>query len=120
MNLKMAARLILLPLLAATVAAAPKTTTLPIKKLVVLGDSLSDQGNLFAATSQLLPFGLPDAAHYFEGRFSNGWNYADALADMLHVDLAPSLLGGTNFAFGGARTDYNVVELPPLSLHPNP
>jgi phospholipase/lecithinase/hemolysin len=116
MNLRIVARLILLPLLTLTIAAAPRVTTLPIKKLVVLGDSLSDQGNLFAATSQLLPFGLPDAAHYYAGRFSNGGNYADALAGMLHLDLTPSLLGGTNFAFGGARTDYNVVELPPLSL----
>ena len=73
---------------------------------------------MFAATSQLLPFGLPDAAHYSAGRFSNGGNYADVLADMLHVDLAPSLLGGTNFAFGGARTDYNVVEFPPFSFPP--
>lgn len=85
--------------------------------LYVLGDSLSDQGNLFAATSALGPgLGLPAQPapdHYFNGRFSNGPVYPEALARDLGVSITPSLLGGTNFAFGGARTDYNVVEAPP-------
>ena len=86
--------------------------------LTVLGDSLSDQGNLLAATSDLGPSlgqaAQPDAGRYFEGRFSNGPVYTDVLARNLGVSLAPSLLGGTNFAFGGARTDYNTVEVPPF------
>jgi phospholipase/lecithinase/hemolysin len=96
--------------------AAP-TTALPIKHMVVLGDSLSDQGNLFAATSVLGPlFGLPPipgADHYAAGRFSNGENYAGLLAGRLGIALSASQLGGTNYAFGGSRTDYNVVELRP-------
>lgn len=98
-----------------SVLAAP-VTTLPIKVMYVLGDSLSDQGNLLAATTALgAPShqpGVPDQLHYFEGRFSNGVNYVDALAEKLGISVMPSLAGGTNFAFGGARTTYNVVEQP--------
>lgn len=83
--------------------------------LYVLGDSLSDEGNLFAATTALGPGpGQPDAARYFEGRFSNGPVYPAVLARNLGVASAPSLLGGNNFAFGGTRTDYNTVEAPPF------
>lgn len=97
-------------------ALAAPVTRLPIKSMYVLGDSLSDQGNLLAATTALgapshLP-GLPDELHYFQGRFSNGVNYVDALAQKLGISVTPSLAGGTNFAFGGARTTYSVVEQP--------
>jgi phospholipase/lecithinase/hemolysin len=80
--------------------------------IYLLGDSLSDQGNLFIATSALVgPVNaLPNPDHYFNGRFSNGPIYADVLAQALGVPLGPSLLGGNNFAFGGARTTYNTVE----------
>ena len=64
-------------------AFAAPVTPLPIRSMYVLGDSLSDQGNLLAATSALgAPLGqpgIPDPLHYFEGRFSNGGNYVDAL-----------------------------------------
>jgi outer membrane lipase/esterase len=85
--------------------------------MFVLGDSLSDQGNLFFATSDLgqplnLP-ALPAADHYYMGRFSNGENYAGLLAQKLGLALSASELGGGNYAFGGARTDYNTVESRP-------
>jgi phospholipase/lecithinase/hemolysin len=78
----------------------------------VLGDSLSDQGNLFGATSLILGAGngIPANDHYYQGRFSNGRNYIDVLGERLGVSSSPSLLGGSNFAYGGARTDYNTVE----------
>jgi phospholipase/lecithinase/hemolysin len=68
--------------------------------LVVFGDSLSDSGNMFAAT------GLPPASEgYFEGRFSNGPVWTDYLAAKLGVAApTPSLLGGTNHAWGYAQT----------------
>jgi phospholipase/lecithinase/hemolysin len=104
-----------LVVLSCSAFAAP-VTPLPIRSMYVLGDSLSDQGNLLAATTALGAAtqqpGLPDPTHYFEGRFSNGGNYVDALAAKLGIAVLPSLAGGTNFAFGGARTDYNVVEQP--------
>jgi outer membrane lipase/esterase len=84
----------------------------PFSALYVLGDSLSDQGNLFLATSAVAgpANALPASDHYFNGRFSNGPAYTDVLAQKLGLPLAPSLLGGNNFAFGGARTTYNTVE----------
>jgi outer membrane lipase/esterase len=100
----------------ATTTSAAKPTTIPLKNMYVLGDSLSDEGNLFLATSEIGPAfnvpPLPDANHYFAGRFSNGENYAGQLAKMLGFTLGPSLAGGNNFAFGGARTTYNTVEPP--------
>ena len=83
----------------------------PFDNIFVLGDSLSDQGNISIATLSL----APDPTHYFNGRFSNGPVYTDLLSQQLGLPLGPSLLGGNNFAFGGARTTYNVAEnfLPP-------
>ena len=84
----------------------------PISNVYVIGDSLSDQGNLLAATSTIpgAP-ALPDPLHYFNGRFSNGPAYTDYLANALGLPLTPSFFpGGTNFAYGGARTNYNTVE----------
>jgi phospholipase/lecithinase/hemolysin len=80
----------------------------------VLGDSLSDQGNLFIGTAGIVSpaNAAPASDHYFNGRFSNGPIYADVLAQALGVPLTPSLAGGNNFAFGGARTTYNISEAP--------
>jgi phospholipase/lecithinase/hemolysin len=85
---------------------------LPFSNLYVIGDSLSDQGNLFLATSAVAgpANALPASDHYFNGRFSNGPVYTDFLSQRLGIPLTPSLTGGNNFAFGGARTDYNTVE----------
>ncbi|MBS3822207.1 MAG: SGNH/GDSL hydrolase family protein, partial [Phycisphaerae bacterium] len=41
---------------------------------------------------------------YFQGRFSNGPVWADYFADVLGTNATASLLGGTNYAWGGART----------------
>lgn len=83
----------------------------PFDNIYVLGDSLSDQGNISIATLST----VPDPTHYFQGRFSNGPVYTDLLSQQLGLPLGPSLLGGNNFAFGGARTTYNIAEnfLPP-------
>lgn len=78
--------------------------------LYVLGDSLSDQGNFFAITSSLgnpalitPPLEYTDGATF--GRFTNGKNYIDYLAPKLGLSSTSSLLGGNNYAYGGARTD---------------
>jgi len=74
---------------------------LPYSALYIFGDSLSDSGNVAAITSPVQPG--PSTA-YTQGRFTNEFNYADGLAAQLGLSATPSLLGGTNFAFGGART----------------
>src|SRR5215472_16985215 len=65
--------------------------------LYVFGDSYCDVGNLFAATGGAVP-----STPYYNGRFSNGLIWVDHVARLLGVSLTPSLLGGTNYAFGGA------------------
>ncbi len=75
----------------------------PYSNLFVFGDSLSDTGNLFLATSGTQP---PAGQPYFSGRFSDGPVWVDHLAAGLGLPAGatPSLLGGNNYAFAGART----------------
>lgn len=89
--------------------------SLPYDELFVFGDSLVDSGN--AQIGSLL-MGLPDpaptTAGYFQGRFSNGPNFADDLSGLLGNGLATaSLAGGTNFAFGGAQAREQVGDRSP-------
>ena len=70
--------------------------------LTVFGDSLSDTGNVYAATG----FTNPPPPYYF-GRFSNGPVWVETLAAQMGFPAAStaSFLGGNNYAFGGARTN---------------
>ena len=81
----------------------------PITEIVVFGDSLSDTGNLFAHLISEYPPGFPPSPPYYYGRFSNGPVWVETLADGLGL-TAPtsSLLGGTNYAWGGAETGYGL------------
>lgn len=88
--------------------------------MVVIGDSLSDQGNTLTITSRVFP--VPPA-EYTDGvnfgRFTNGLNYVDYLSDSLSVTVVPSLSGGSNYATGGARTDFasiGGITIGPFSL----
>ena len=72
----------------------------PYSSLIVFGDSLSDTGNDFIASRGAIP-----ASPYSQGRFSNGPTYVDELAHNLGLPSTPSRAGGTNTAFGGARTN---------------
>lgn len=51
------------------------------------------------------PRATPAAAQgYFQGRFTNGYDYTDLLSiDLFGTPTVASSLGGNNFAFGGAR-----------------
>ncbi len=91
--------------------------------MYVFGDSLSDNGNLFNATAGT----LPDPAYYEQGRFLNGANYAENLWSALGFagSLTPVIGAGntinplaTNFAVGGARTSYHVIDLDANGLPP--
>lgn len=101
--------------------------------LYVFGDSLSDSGNVFAATSvsPVPPFteATPLSPPYFYGRFSNGPNFADVLAAKLGlaqnaVGLNPSLTPaagalfpyGSNYAWGGASTGPAVLPVGGLQV----
>lgn len=88
--------------------------------LVVLGDSLSDVGNLRLATQGLPGGPLPQDPPYFQGRFSDGPNYTETLWRRLGLpgDIKPSFAGGTNYAVGGARTRYHDFDLANPAFNP--
>ena len=92
--------------------------------LYLLGDSLADQGNLYQASLLTTGAGIPANDHYADGRFANGEVYSGLLAQGLGLTLKGSSAGGHNFAYGGARADYNIVEDPgngvgfPVGLYP--
>lgn len=89
-----------------------QTTALPAYGAIyAFGDSLSDAGNLslFTSLTGIEPVSPP----YFQEKygslsgnvFSNGSTWVQDLAITLGFGtLKPSLLGGTDFAFGGAQT----------------
>jgi len=77
--------------------------------LFVFGDSLSDSGNIAALIGTdpgqvITGNGYIPSAPYGSGTFSDGPTWVDGLASALGVSAGPSLLGGTNYAFGGAQT----------------
>jgi outer membrane lipase/esterase len=81
----------------------------PYSSLVVFGDSLSDSGNaaLLGGTSAPNITGntyIPSQAYAPSANFSNGPVWASDVAAALGVPLQPSVIGGTNFAFGGSTT----------------
>jgi outer membrane lipase/esterase len=86
---------VLATLSAIPIAAVASTPT--FGAVYVFGDSYCDVGNIFAATG-----GAEPPAPYYNGRFSNGPIWVDHVAGFLGVPMKASLLGGTDYAFGGA------------------
>jgi len=87
------------------VLSAGNAAALNFSNLFVLGDSLVDAGNTQAA---VLGGGgadpTPTSGGYYQGRFSNGPVFSDFVNQAVEgTNAAPSLLGGDNFGFGGAR-----------------
>ena len=79
------------------------------------GDSLSDNGNAFAAS-----FGTVNAtAPYFGGRWSNGLTFVEQLGNSLAVGAAAptAVKSSMGFAFGGATAvpAVSTVPFPPLA-----
>lgn len=67
--------------------------------LIVFGDSLVDAGNVNVA----LPGAVPNPPYPY-GRFTNGYTFVDRLSEAITGSVStPSLLGGSNYAYGGAR-----------------
>ncbi len=71
-----------------------------IDKVIVFGDSLSDNGNIYSLTKKFhkiissVPI-IPKDPPYYEGRFSNGLVWIDNVASSLNVPLL-------NYAYGGS------------------
>ncbi len=72
-------------------------TGTPIKEIVFFGDSLSDNGNLYAHDFHKFPPSPP----YYHGRFSDGRTWAENLADH-YYDIYYTRV--QNYATGGATT----------------
>lgn len=92
----------------------------PFTGVYFFGDSLTDVGNVTATYATLphppgAPITIPGAP-YFQGRASNGPLYADVLAAGLGFAATPSALGGNDYAFGGARTRYQLFGSPYLGI----
>jgi cholinesterase len=109
-------------LLAFTVTARADTA---YSAVYVYGDSLSDNGNLFAADGGTYP-----APPYFDGRFSNGPVAVEQLAAKLGAPLIDYAFGGAttgigNQADGGNQTTPGMSGLPGMlaevfGFPPNP
>ena len=88
--------------IAAAGAMASAASAQSYSRLVVFGDSLSDNGNLYAATGNTQPASPP----YFQGRFSNGPVFTELLGFNAGRSAAGApRTGSINYAYGGARTD---------------
>jgi len=82
--------------------------------IYVFGDSYCDVGNIYAATKGATPPSLP-VGPYFNGRFSNGPIWVEHVASAWGLPMKASLLGGTDYAFGGASVTIpgNGTTIPP-------
>lgn len=91
--------------------------------LIVFGDSLSDEGNLYQAssTNPALHPDPPVPPYDSQGRISNGPIWVDYFADLMGFSRpTASLRGGTDYAYAGAmtgngQTDRVSVTLPPFT-----
>ncbi|MEM7546438.1 MAG: SGNH/GDSL hydrolase family protein [Pseudomonadota bacterium] len=77
-------------------------------RIVYLGDSLTDNGGLFAASSAVGFFGIPPLAAGYAGQFSNGAVYSQLVPDLIGAEGGAEL----NFAIGGAQalTDRTIED----------
>lgn len=78
----------------------------PFSAVYLFGDSLTDTGDVAAQLPvDDIPQALPgqETSFYWEGRFCNAPNWADQMTKALGTTANPSLLGGTNYARGGAH-----------------
>ncbi len=72
----------------------------PVDQIVIFGDSISDNGNLYSLTSKfhkvipLVPV-IPKNPPYYEGRFTNGFNWVDDMSMTMQVSLDDYAYGGS-------------------------
>ncbi|WP_219753535.1 PEPxxWA-CTERM sorting domain-containing protein [Sphingomonas folli] len=100
-----------LGLFAAQPAAADRNTA-QFTSVTVFGDSLVDAGNLYIANGGTRP---DPSQGYFQNRFTDGFDYPDLISLKLFGEpTKPSLAGGNNYAFGGARVVNTGDSIPDL------
>lgn len=95
----------------------------PYSNIFFFGDSVSDSGNAALAIGQAsgVPQAvsgngyIPDLPYGPSGRFSNGPVWAEVFAARYGLSATPSLAGGTDFTFAGARTAGANVPVPTLT-----
>ncbi len=68
--------------------------------VVVFGASLNDTGN----RCTVAPTECPPSPPYAQGRYSNGTLWVETVAAKYGASVAPSLKGGTDYAYAGADT----------------
>ncbi|MFE9084761.1 autotransporter domain-containing protein [Brevundimonas sp. NPDC003935] len=90
----------------AAVSTASAAGAQSYNRLVVFGDSLSDNGNLYLATGGSTPASPP----YYQGRFSSGPVFTERLGFNAANFMGP-VSGSINYAFGGARTDSQAAPM---------
>jgi len=90
----------------AAVSTASAAGAQSYNRLVVFGDSLSDNGNLYLATGGSTPTSPP----YYQGRFSSGPVFTERLGFNASNFMGP-VTGSINYAFGGARTDSQAAPM---------
>lgn len=104
--------------LALSVSAGAQAQTDPYSSLFVFGDSLVDARNAQAGRALAGgPDPAPASQGYYQGRFSNGYNFADWLS--LGVEGAPTTAsadGGRNFSVGGAQAQEVIGDASPSFL----
>ncbi|HEX6708341.1 MAG TPA: SGNH/GDSL hydrolase family protein [Albitalea sp.] len=93
----------------------------PFSNIYFFGDSLTDTGNVTTVYARVphppgAPAVIPGPPYDSEGRASNGPLYADVLAQGLGFQALASARGGTDWAFGGARTRYQLFGPPFLGI----
>ena len=104
-------------------AGATTTASAQFSQVFFFGDSLTDPGNLALVIGSdpaqvITGNSYIPSQPYASGQFTNGDVWAKTFASALGVPLSgqPALLGGGNFAFGGARVATDGAGLPPSLL----
>lgn len=103
--------------LAMGLAFATSAMAVQVDKIVAFGDSLSDNGNLYTATSRMHAFddsvpATPASPPYYQGRFSDGPVWVEYLSQTMNKPLM-------DYAFGGSWAEdpgYSSEWFPPSLL----
>lgn len=81
-----------------------------VQQIVFMGDSLSDNGNLY----QLLFKAIPKSPPYYQGRFSNGPTWAEQVGKYYYDKYK---IDSSNYAYGGASASlHSIFKNVPITL----